>query len=123
MSALGLVEAGVDGAGHRAVVEEVGDRLVGHGVHRVGADEGVDVGEVGVGRVLGRGRRPQRALHLGARGGQGLPAGPGEALGEELVGQLGLGHRGLAPEREERGAGLVGRRPPRGAGRPRCRPG
>ena len=37
------VGVGVDGAGQRAVVEEGGDGVVGHGVHRVGTDEGVDV--------------------------------------------------------------------------------
>ena len=72
---------------------------VGHGVDRVGADELVDVERVGVGGVLGRRRRPQRALHLGALRGQRLPAGAGERLEEELVGQLGLGDGGLAPQR------------------------
>ena len=63
------------------------DGGVGHGVDGVGTDQGVDVGEVGVGRVLGGGRRPQRALHPGPLGGQRLPPGPGEPLEEQGVGQ------------------------------------
>ena len=39
---------------------------VGHGVDGVGADQVVDVEQVGVGRVLGRRRRPQRPLAVGA---------------------------------------------------------
>ena len=56
------------------------ERRVGHGVDGVGTDEGVDVEQVGVGGVLGRGGGPQRALHPGALGGQRLPAGPEKAV-------------------------------------------
>ena len=101
------VDPGVDGPGHRAVVEEVGHGAVGHGVDRVRADQGVHVGQVGIVGVLGRGRRPQRALHPGPLGGQGLPAGAGEPLGEQLVGQPGLGHRRLAPQGQQ-AAGVGG---------------
>ena len=76
MSWSGPVDVGVDRPGHRPVVEEVGDGAVGHGVDGVGADQGVHVGQVGVGRVLGRGGGPQRALDPGPLGGQGLPTGP-----------------------------------------------
>ena len=74
----GAVGVGVDGPGQRAVVLEGVEGGVGHRVDRVGTDQRVDVEGVGVGRVLGRGRRPQRPLHPGARGGQRLPAGPAE---------------------------------------------
>ena len=69
---------GVDRAGDGAVVEEGLDRLLRHRVDRVRADELVDVGRVGVGRVL-RGRRgPQRSLHPCAPRRRAPPsAGPG----------------------------------------------
>ena len=96
----GAVEVGVDGAGQRAVVLERVERGLGHRVDRVRADEGVDVERVGVVGVLGRRRRPQRPLHPGAPGGQRLPAVAREALEEQLVGELGVGHRRLAPQGE-----------------------
>ena len=70
------VEVGVDGASDGAVVEERLDRLLGHRVHRVGADELVDVGRVGVGRVLRGRRRPQRSLHPCATRDERLPPRP-----------------------------------------------
>ncbi len=96
----GRLDVGVDAAGDRAVVAEGLQRVVGQGVHRVRADQLVDVERVGVRRVLGRRRRPQRPLHAGAACSERLPAGPGERLDEELVGELALGDGRLAPQRE-----------------------
>ena len=65
-------------SGRRCRGRERVDRLGRHRVDRVRADERVDVQKVRVGRVLGGGRRPQRALDLGTLGRQRLPAGAGE---------------------------------------------
>ena len=64
----------------------------------------VDVHRVGVGLVLRRRARPQRALHLGAAGGQRLPALPAERLREQPVGELALGDGRLAAQRQRLGA-------------------
>ena len=115
----GLVDFGVDGAGQGAVVGERGDGDLGQGVDRVRADEVIDVAGVGVGRVLGGGGGPQRPLRVCPESGQALPPLAGEALPEEPVGELGLGDRRLAAQRQRLGgAGRLA-----GAGRPRCRPG
>ena len=97
---LGVADPAVDGAGEGPVVFEGGDGRLGQGVDRVGPDEAVDIQGVGVGGVLGRRRRPQRPLRLGAPGGQPLPPPAGETVAEQPVGQLGLGDRGLAPQRQ-----------------------
>ena len=54
------------GRARAPVVEEGVERLLGHRVHRVGADEVLDVEEVGVGRVLRSRRGPERALEARA---------------------------------------------------------
>ena len=59
---------------HGAVVAHGVERRLGHRVDGVGGDEVDDVAGVGVRRVLHAGRGPERALHVGARGGQGLAA-------------------------------------------------
>ena len=64
------------------------------GVHRVGPDQGVDVLQVRVGRVLGAGAGPQDALHPGPLRPQGREAGAAEEALEPLVGQPGVVHRG-----------------------------
>ena len=55
------LDVGIDAAGERAVVGEGLDGGLGQRVHRVGADQLVDVQRVGVGRVLGRRARPTAA--------------------------------------------------------------
>src|ERR1035437_10133246 len=91
-----LVDSGgvrVDGPGYRAVIEEGRDGGIRQCVDGVGADEGIDVGQVRVGRVLGGSGRPQRALHVGSFGGEGVPALARKALGEQPEGLAGLRHR------------------------------
>ena len=63
-------------------------RLERHRVHGVGADQLLDVHHVAVGRVLGRGRRPERPLHGRARRGERLPARAREGLLEVPVREL-----------------------------------
>jgi hypothetical protein len=86
------------------VVFEGGDGGLGQGGDGVGADQAVDVDGVGVGGVLGRGRGPKGPLGPGSAGGQRRPTGAAEAVSEQPVGQLGLGHRRPALE----GEGLAG---------------
>ena len=119
-------------------------RLGRHRVHGVGADQLLDVEHVAVGRVLGRGRGPERPLHARALRGERLPARPGERLLEVLVGELRVRDRRACPAapccRAPRAAcrsrcrsarrrttrptpPSTGRRPPRRAARARgCRP-
>ena len=99
--ALRLLDAPLEARLGMPVVLVGGERGRGHGVDGVRRDERLDVVRVGVGRVLGRGARPERPLDARARAGQ-----RGEALAAELaaeggVGELGVGDRGLAPERLE----------------------
>ena len=104
----GLVHSGVDGAGQGAVVGERGDGDLGQGVDRVRADQFVDVAGVGIGRVLGGGRGPQRPLRARPERGQALPPLAGEPLPEQPVGELGLGDRRPAAQRRRRdGAGRL----------------
>ena len=110
---------GVDRAGDGAVVDEGVDRLLRHRVHRVGADERVDVGGVGVRRVLGGGGGPQRALHPSAPGDERLPP---RARGT----WRGTAGRRPAPGRRRpcpAGPARPRCRSRRGGGRPRCRRG
>src|SRR5680860_1497752 len=76
---------GVDGAGQPTVVLERGDGCLGERVDRVGSDQAVDVERVGVGSVLGGGRRPERALHVRTELGEAVPTITGEAFPEQLV--------------------------------------
>ena len=81
-----------------AVVVRRLDRVARHRVDRVGPDELLDVEDVAVVGVLGRGRGPQAALRGCALGGQRLPLVAGEDLLVGLVGELGVGDRELALE-------------------------
>ena len=74
------------------------DRLVGHRVDGVRADQVVDVERVRVVRVLGRGRGPERALNVRALGGERLPARSAEEPLERVVGDLRIGDRRLAAQ-------------------------
>ena len=91
----GLVDIGVDATPHRAVIGECFERRLGQGVDRVGSDELVDVEHIGVRRILGTRRCPQRALDPGTAARECLPARPREHLGEHLVGELALGDSGV----------------------------
>ena len=81
-----------------AVAESSLDRRVRHRVHRVRAEQLVDVERVRVVGVLRRRRPPERALRRCARGDQLLPALAREDAGERAVGQLRVGHGGLAAQ-------------------------
>ena len=85
-------------AGDDAVVGDGGDGLLRGGVDGVRGDEVDDVAGVVVLGVLDAGGRPQRSLLGRALGGQRRPPVPGEGLLVGLVGQPGVGDRGLAPE-------------------------
>ena len=64
---LGRVDVLLDGVGlDGRVVEDRFERVGRHGVDRVLADQRLDVHQVGVGRVLDRGRGPERALDVRA---------------------------------------------------------
>ncbi len=78
------------------MVLEGEDRLLGHRVDGVRADQLVDVQRVRVGRVLGRGGSPQDPLGSGALGGQVLPPGAAEGLEVVGVGEPRVGDRELA---------------------------
>src|SRR5215510_2462989 len=78
------------------VVLEGADRLVGHRVDSLGADQVVDVEHVAVGRVLRRRRGPEAPLPPGACGGESGPALAGENLLVALVGKLGVRDREFA---------------------------
>ena len=86
-------------AGDDAVVGDGGDGLLGGGVDGVRGDEVDDVAGVVVLGVLDAGGRPQRSLLGGALGGQRRPPVAGEGLLVGLVGQPGVGDRGLALQR------------------------
>ena len=79
--------------GHLAVVGGGEQRRHRHRVDGVRRDQPVDVHRVGVVRVLGSGRRPQRPLHGGARVAQGVPAWTGEELLEADVRGPRIGER------------------------------
>ena len=81
------------------MVAERVERGLGHGVHRVGADQLFDVHHVAVGRVLRARRRPQRLLHARARRRELLPAVAGEDVEEPLVRLLRVRDRDLAAQR------------------------
>ena len=82
------------------------DRLLGHRVHRLGADQLLDVEDVAVVGVLGRGRGPEAALLRRAVGAELLPALAGVELLVALVRELRVRHGELALEVSRR-AGLV----------------
>ena len=95
---MGFLESGLQRRLCGAVIAEGVQGRWGNGVHRVGADQGIEVHGVGIRRILGAGGRPQRALHPGAFFLQlGETVAAEDAL-ERLVGQLGVGDRSLAQE-------------------------
>ncbi len=83
-----------------AVVGEGLQRLLRHGVDRVGDDQVGDVEGVGVVGVLDPGRGPQRPLRLGAGLLELLPAVARDDLEERRVGDPRVGDRGLAAQAE-----------------------
>ena len=90
---LGLVDALREPRLDLAVILERGDRLRRHRVHRVGADQLLDVDHVAVVRVLRRRRGPEAALRARALRGQPLPALAAEPLLVEPVRELRVGDR------------------------------
>lgn len=98
----GVHHVGVDSVCQRAMVLEC--RLVlRDGVDRLGADQVVGVELVGIARVLGRRRCPQRPLDPGAALRQSVPPLAGVGLARQPVGELGLGYTGLTAQRERLG--------------------
>ena len=67
-----------------------------------GGCQRLDVIDVGEPRVLGAGRRPERALRTGTGPAQSIPSGGGQGSLEEVVGQAGVGNGDLALERVAR---------------------
>ena len=65
-------------------------------LHGIGPDQLLHVHRVGVGGVLGGGRRPQNALRRGALAGEELPALAGKRLLVVLIGELCVGDGELA---------------------------
>ena len=93
----GRAVGAVDGvAADDAVVGDRVDGLLRRGVDGVRGDQFDDVPGVVVGGVLDAGGGPQRALLVRAGGLQRVPRVAGELLLVELVGQPGVGDRGLA---------------------------
>ena len=94
---LRLVEVPLERGRDLAVVLERLDRLLGHRVHGLGADQLLDVHHVAVLRVLRRGRGPEAALRACAPFAcQRLPALAREELLVALVGELRVRDRELA---------------------------
>ena len=121
-----LVDPFEDGVAQvTAVVEEGLEGLLRKGVHGVGADEVLDVEEVGVGGVLRPGGRPERALHAGPLGRERLPRARSEGGEVVLVDDLRVREGGLSAEGLEplacSGAGAAPRLLGRGACRRACR--
>ena len=69
----------------------------GQGVDGVGADQLLDIENIGVGGILGAGRGPQRPLHPGTARRQRGEVVAAEELGESAVGELGVGDRRPTP--------------------------
>ena len=90
----------VDGTSEGSVVLECRDRVLGQRVDRVVADEVVDVERVGIRGILGGGRCPQRSLGARTSCRQSLPAIACEPIPKEPVGDLRLGHRRPATQRQ-----------------------
>ena len=103
-------------AAHLAVVAEGLERLGRHRVDGVGADQLLDVHHVAVGRVLGRGRGPERPL-LASRPRRRARSqlGPAKASWKCVVGEPGVRDRRACPASSRRA------RARRAARRPRCR--
>src|SRR3954462_2998994 len=111
--AVRLVDVPLQGRRDLAVVLEGLDRLLRHGVHRLRADQLLDVDDVAVVGVLRRRGRPEAALFPRALRLESLPARAGVELLVALVGELRVGDRELALQLCGR-AGLI--EPPVGLG-------
>ena len=98
----GLVDVLGQRSAHVAVVAERVHRGRRDGVHRVAADQLLDVEDVAVGLVLHPGAGPEQALRVGAGGGEFLPALAGHHLLVQHVSHLGVGDGHLAAQRLER---------------------
>ena len=85
---------------HLAVILESADRLLGHRVHSVRADELLDVHDIAVLGVLRRRRSPERPLHIGALAREERPARARERPLVVLVRELRVRDRELAAQRE-----------------------
>jgi hypothetical protein len=94
--------------GRLTVVGEGAQGGLGHGVDDAGGNQLLDVEDVGVGGVLGTGAGPQRALWMGAHGGQRPPALVGEPVAVAAVGEMGVGDRQPAAQRRLGGQQRVG---------------
>src|SRR5437899_10080792 len=97
-----------------AVILEGADRLLGHGVHRLRADQLLDIQDVAILGILRRRGRPQAALFCGALRLEGLPAWAGEHVEIVLVRELRVGDRELAIQLRGLATDLV--EPPVGLG-------
>ena len=80
------------------MIPEGANRLLGHRVHGVRADQLLDVDHVAVGRVLGRGGGPERPLRPRALRCELLPGGAGEEPLVLGIGELRVGDGELAAE-------------------------
>ena len=90
---LGLERLGIaaEGVAYCAFFAECGERCVGQRVHRVVANQLVDVERLRERRVLGSRTRPENALGIGAGRGELLPTIAREGFEETSVGELGIG--------------------------------
>ena len=95
----GAAEVAFDGIGlDLAVIEQRVERLRRHRVDGIGPDDALDVHEVGVMRILRRGRRPERTLHRAALCLERRELVAVEDLLELLIGKLQAGDAGLAEQ-------------------------
>ena len=108
--ARGILDILFQAVAHLAVIAEGIQRCRRHGVDGVGADQLLDIENVGIVLVLGAGGGPQQPLRLGALGGELLPARSRKQPLVVLVGHLGIGDRDLALQRGEAFllAGVIG---------------
>ncbi len=81
-----------------AVVEQRFERVRRDRVDGILRDERLDVHQLRIRRVLGRGRGPERALHVRALDAQRGESVAFEQLLEALIGQFGAGDRGFAEQ-------------------------
>src|SRR6266481_1641448 len=91
-----------------AVIAEGVEGCGGNGVHRVRADEFLDVEDVAVLGILGAGAGPEEALSLRALRGESFPAGAAKEFLILLVGKLGVGDGYGAVEAFEKNFGVTG---------------
>ena len=86
------------GLGNRAVIHEGRDRRRRRGVHRLRAQQPIDIDRVRVLGVLGAGAGPQQTLGLRALAVQRFPTRALHHLGPMVVGQLGIRDRRRAQQ-------------------------